>query len=209
MRLTWLGHASLRIESGAKIVFIDPYAGDESLYVPGDLILISQWHFDHCSVNMVKKSSNDLTVILGTPEVAAQIYPCGVLHVDEHRIFGDVEVIGMPAKNPHIDVIRHTDNVSKLGFLLNAEKKIIYFMSDSDFVPGTENLRPDVLLIPVGGTYTQGPREAAKTASLLNPKLAIPIHWGSVVGTRDDAEVFKELVDFPVKILNAGETIEL
>lgn len=211
MKVTWLGHASLKVQSGTKLLFIDPYAGDEEAYRPADVILISQWHFDHCSMNLVRKASNDDTQVLGTPEVAAQIFPSSILHVNEHRVLDGMEVIGMPTKEEHIDMRGHKENVSTIGFLLNVEKKTIYYMADSCFVPGTENVKPDVLLIPVGGTYTQGPQEAAATAKLLNPKLAIPIHWGSVVGSRDDAELFKELVepDIPVKVLNPGESIEV
>jgi len=210
MRLTWLGHASLKLESDVHLLYVDPYAGNESLYTPADAVLVSQFHFDHCSLNLIRKIYNDNTIVLGTPEVAAQVFPSHVLRVDEHRLLPGFEVIGLQGKNPHPDLRGHADEGSKLGFLIRSEKKTVYCMADSDFIPGTENLQPDVLLIPVGGTYTQGPREAANTAKLLRPKLAIPIHWGSIVGTRDDAEVFKELVSaegFEAKILNPGDTV--
>ena len=97
---------------------------------------------------------------------------------------------------------------SKLGFVIVAEDKKVYFMGDSDFLPKTQGMNPDVLLIAVGGTFTAHPPEAAKNAFIIGAKLAIPIHWGGVVGTLDDALHFEELSQVPVKILKPGETIE-
>jgi L-ascorbate metabolism protein UlaG (beta-lactamase superfamily) len=82
-------------------------------------------------------------------------------------------------------------------------------MADSDYLPQTENMKPDVLLIAVGGTYTAAPKEAARIAYAINPGLVIPIHWGGVVGTKDDALLFSELAQVPVKILEPGEGISI
>jgi len=209
MRLTWLGHSSVKLETGDQVIYIDPYAGPDDWYRPSNLILISRFHFDHCSVEKVRKASNDNTHILGTEDVVKQIYPCGILHVGESRVFDGVEVVGMPVSNPHVDVIRHTESDNALGFVIIAEKKTVYFMADSDFLPQTENMSPDALLIAVGGTYTAASREAADIAKKINPKLAIPIHWGSLVGTRDDADLFDELAGVPVKVLNPGSSVEI
>ena len=82
-------------------------------------------------------------------------------------------------------------------------------MGDSTFMPQLEKMMPDILLIAVGGTYTPGARAAAKAADLISAKLAIPVHWGSVVGTRDDAELFKELSGVPVSVLEPGQSVEI
>jgi L-ascorbate metabolism protein UlaG (beta-lactamase superfamily) len=209
MRLTWLGHSSIKIETGNKTIYIDPYAGPDEWYKPSSIILISRFHFDHCSMEKVKKATGDNTHILGTPEVASQIYPCGVLHAGESKTFEDVEVVGMPVTNLHADLPRHTEEDIAIGFVIIAEKKTIYFMADSDYLPQTLDMKPDILLIAAGGTYTAAPEEAAKNAEMIAPKLSIPIHWGGIVGTKDDAEVFKELAKVPVKILEPGSSIEL
>lgn len=209
MRLTWFGHSSVKIEAGSQVIYIDPYAGPDEWYTPGTLILISRFHFDHCSIAKVRKASNDNTHILGTLQVAREIFPSSVLNVGESRKFDGVEVVGMPVANPHIDFARHSETEGAIGFTLLAENKIVYFMADSDFMPQLASMKPDALLIAVGGTYTAAPREAAKNASLINPKLAIPIHWGGVVGTRDDADLFRELTNVPVKILEPGSSVEI
>ncbi len=209
MRLTWLGHSSVKLETGNQVIYIDPYAGSDDWYKPGTLVLISRFHFDHCSIAKVRKASSDNTHILGTLEVAREIFPCSILNVGESRKFDGIEVVGMPVANPHVDVIRHKESESALGFTLLAENKIVYFMADSDFMPQLEAMKPDVLLISVGGTYTAASREAAQIASHIQPRLAIPIHWGGIVGTRDDADLFRELANVPVKILEPGSSVEI
>ncbi|MEM3154838.1 MAG: MBL fold metallo-hydrolase [Candidatus Woesearchaeota archaeon] len=209
MRITWLGHSSVKLETGNQIIYIDPYAGSDDWYAPADLILISRFHFDHCSLEKVRRASVDHTHVLGTPEVARQLYPCSVLNVGESRRFGGVEVVGMPVSNPHVDVIRHTEKESAIGFTIISENKTVYFMADSDFLPALESMKPDVLLIAVGGTYTAAPREAAANANNIKPRLAIPIHWGGIVGTRDDADLFRDLARVPVKILEPGSSVEI
>lgn len=202
MRLTWLGHSSIKIETGNKVIYIDPYAGPEEAYTLASLILISRFDYDHCNMTRIKKATGDNTHILGTPEVASQLYPCGVLHAGESKMFDEIEVVGMPVTNPHKEA-------EAIAFVILAEKKTIYYMADSDYLPQTLDMKPDILLIAVGGTQTAGAKEAAKNAEMISPKLAIPIHWGGIVGTRDDAEVFKELTKAPVKILEQGSSIEL
>ncbi len=202
MRLTWLGHSSIKIETGNKTIYIDPYAGPEEWYTTASIILISRFDYDHCNMTRIKKATGDDTHILGTQEVAGQLYPCGVLHPGESKKYDEVEIVGMPVKNPH----KEGDSI---GFAVLSEKKTIYYMAGTDYLPQTLDMKPDILLIAVGGTQTAGPKEAAKNAEMISPKLAIPIHWGSRTGTRDDAEVFKELAKIPVKILTPGETIEI
>lgn len=202
MRLTWLGHSSIKIETGNKIIYIDPYAGPEESYTTAFLILISRFDFDHCNMAKITKARGDNTHILGTAEVASQIYPCGVLHAGENRMFDEIEVVGMPVTNPHKEA-------EAIGFVVLAEKKTIYYMADSDYLPQTLDMKPDILLIAAGGTYTAAPKEAAKNATMIAPKLAIPIHWGGIVGTRDDADLFRELTKAPVKILEPGSSIDL
>jgi len=210
MRLTWFGHSSVKLLTGENVIYIDPYSGPDDWYTPGNIILVSRFHFDHCSVGKVRRASHDGTHVLGTAEVAKEIFPCGILNVGETKVFAGVEVVGMPVANPHVDQRGHShEKENAVGFAVLAEKKLVYFMSDSDFFPQLEGMNPDVVLISVGGTYTAGPREAADIVERIGAKLAIPIHWGAHVGTRDDALLFSELSKVPVKILEPGEVLEI
>lgn len=210
MRVTWFGHSSVKVETGSQVIYVDPFAGPDSWYTPGTLVLVSAFHFDHCSVAKLRRACSDSTHILGTSELVSNVFPAGLLHPGESRFFDGVEIVGMPVKKKQIDYKGHVhEQISRLGFVIIAENKKVYFMGDSDFLPQTERMVPDVLFISVGGTYTSAPKEAAMTASLISPKLAIPIHWGGPVGTRDDALLFSELAQCAVKILGPGESIEV
>jgi len=209
MKITWLGHSSVKIETGDTIIYIDPYAGDDAWYTNANIVLVSQWHYDHCSTEKIRKIGKDAHVV-GTTEVASQFHPCSVLRPGESKIFGDIEVVGMSVEHDYVEHRGHVHEPhSRIGFVIVAEKKKVYFMGGGDFMPQLDNMQPDVLLIAVGGTYTAGAKRAAETAKKINPKLAIPIHWGAVAGTRDDAELFKELAGIPVEVLNPGESVEV
>lgn len=207
MRVTWLGHSSVKIQTGSDTIFIDPYAGDESWYTPATIVLISKFHFDHCSLEKVKRISLDDTFRIGTSEVARRIFPCAVLAPGQNVVRNDVEIVATRVVNPHSEVSGHGE--IGVGFILIAEKKKVLFLGDSDYHAALGQINPDVLLISVGGTFTSEAREAAKIADAIGPKLAIPIHWGSITGARDSAELFSELVRVPVKILEAGESVEI
>jgi len=64
-----------------------------------------------------------------------------------------------------------------------------------------KGLNPDVALLPVSGTYVMTPQEAAEAAASVNPKIAIPMHYDAIVGTKNDAEAFRKLAKCEVKIL--------
>ncbi len=206
MRLTWLGHSSVKLEIAGKVIYIDPYAGPDDWYVPASLVLVSQFHFDHCSIGKIKRISTDSTAVIGTSEVAKEVYPCTVLRPGENRFFDSVEIVGMPVKR--FDFRRHKENIEELGFVILADKKTVYFMADSDFAPKLEGMNPDVLFLSVGSMNSSS-KEAARTAELVGARLVIPIHWGSINGSRDDAELFKELCRVPVMVLEPGQGVEV
>ena len=70
----------------------------------------------------------------------------------------------------------------------------VYFAGDTDFIPEMKSIRCDIALLPVSGTYVMTPEEAAEAAAAINPKIAVPMHYGAIVGTEADAEKFKSLV---------------
>lgn len=210
MRITWLGHSSVKIEVEDKTIYVDPYAGEDEWYTKASIVLISQYHYDHCNLAKLARLRTDATHVLGTRQAAANTYPCGIISVGERRTFDDIEVIAGPARNTRVKQRGHEhEQVEMLSFAIIAEKKTLFFLGDSDFMNEFIKVKPDVLLVPVGGTYTMNAKDAARAAELIDPKYAIPIHWGSVNGSRDDAELFKELCKVPVIVLKPGEGIEI
>jgi L-ascorbate metabolism protein UlaG (beta-lactamase superfamily) len=83
-----------------------------------------------------------------------------------------------------------------LGFIIESEGKRIYHAGDTDIIPemgGIEGIT--VALLPVGGTYTMDVKEAVKAARMINPRIAVPMHYGKLVGSEKDALKFKKLVE--------------
>jgi L-ascorbate metabolism protein UlaG (beta-lactamase superfamily) len=212
MRITWLGHATFLIESGTQAVYIDPYLEPyAALRLPkATLVLISHWHPDHCTRESVEMLLTDTTTLIGTVDAAREFNGCIALREGETKRADEINVRAMPART-HNHIGGHDTEGFVIGFLLELEKKKLYYTSDTDFLPAMTGLAPDVVLIPVGGTTTMNAAEAARAVHAMNAKLAIPALWGSRTGTRDDAEVFKELLEHQhsVVILEQGEMIEL
>lgn len=204
VQIEWLGHASFRISSSGKVIYIDPFVLDENPY-PADLVLITHDHYDHCAVENIKKILKQDTIVVAPQNCLSKL---AFVPQSNLRLMGikdsincsQVEINTIPAYN--INKFRgpempfHPRNYG-LGYIFNFEGVKIYHAGDTDFVPEMRELADqqiDVALLPVGGTYTMDAREAAEAVKAIKPQVAIPMHWGNIVGTRADAEKFKELV---------------
>jgi len=197
-KLTWLGHASFRID-GEKTVFIDPW----KVGAPGiaDMILISHSHYDHFSEEDVLRLRGNDTVVVTVSDVASRID--GKVEVVEPG--GSVEIAGVMIEAPpayNIDKQFHPKSNGWVGFVVGMGAERLYYAGDTDLIPEMEKLRDiDVALLPVGGTYTMDAGEAARAAALIKPRIAVPYHWGDIVGSSRDAQRFADLYDGRVEIL--------
>lgn len=194
----WLGHAGFKI-TGRRVIYVDPY----QLKFPevGDIILITHDHYDHCSPDDVKWLRKGSTVIVA-PEACAS------------RFQGDVRVVKpgdtLTIKGTTVDVVPaynldkqfHPKAAGGVGYVITtAEGFRVYHAGDTDLIPEMDQIEADIALLPVGGTYTMDAVEAAQAANTIKPRAAIPMHWGSIVGSRKDAEKFRDLCEIEVKIL--------
>ena len=196
-KISWFGHASVRIKSG-KTIYIDPWKikGSEK----ADLILITHSHYDHLSPEDVKRLQKKETVILATPDCLSQLSGDvrAVKPGDRLTVLGvDVEVV--PSYN--LKKAFHPKGNSWVGYVVVVEGSRIYYPGDTDFIPEMKNIRADIVILPVGGTYTMDAREAADAVNTMKPKVAVPIHYGDIVGSLKDAHKFKEFAEVPVEIL--------
>ena len=210
MLLKWFGHASFELKIGNTFLYIDPYAGEHEEYKDkADIILVSHWHYDHCCLVLMKQLTVDDTKIVSTRETAAQIGGVHVTRPGETVDFGEIKVTATPAYN-----IRRRGEHEKgagLGFLIHAEDKTIYFMGDTEQIPEMKGITADIVLAPVGGTYVMDAEEAARAVEQINPKLAIPTHYGKI-GSITDAEYFRDLLEakgIHVILLDKGKEKEL
>ncbi len=211
MEIKWLGHASWKIKTGGKTIYIDPYEGEYD--EKADLILSTHHHDDHCKVDKIKKVMSDKTVIVAPPECGKKIgSPVKTLKPGESASFGDVTVKAVEAYNykrfrsPGTPF--HPKGIG-VGYLVKAEGKTVYHAGDTDFIDEMKKLKGiDLLLIPSGGTYTMDNPEAAEATIAMNPKTAVPMHrWDT------DPSEYKKMVeagcDTDVIVMKPGDVITL
>ncbi len=198
----WLGHASFRLE-GEVTVYIDPWKLSPNS-PKADLILITHDHYDHCSPEDVAKIQKADTLIVTIPAAARKLKGevKTVKPGDKITVKG-IEVEAVPAYNT--DKPFHPKAAGHVGFIVTLGGKRIYHAGDTDFIPEMKNLKVDIALLPVSGTYVMTAEEAAKAADAIKPEVAIPIHYGEIVGSERDAERFKELTSVNVVILKPGQ----
>lgn len=189
-KISWLGHDGI-LYQGQKTVYFDPFeiAGGP----PADLILISHDHFDHCSPDDVKKIQTKDTIILTEADSAKKLSgQVEVIKPGETKTIQGLTVEAIPSYNTNKDF--HPKTKSWLGFIVTLNGVRVYHTGDTDFIPEMKTIQADIAFLPVSGTYVMTAKEAAEAAKVLKPRIAVPIHYGAIVGTAEDAREFKELL---------------
>lgn len=200
--LKWLGHAGFMIKN-SRTIYIDPYNIKEQKD-KADIILLTHGHYDHCSVEDIKKVVKEGTKIFVTADAQSKIarfdIPVEIIVVEPSQEYdlGDIKISTFSSYN--IDKHFHPKEEAWVGYLVKINGVVFYHSGDSDAIPEMQKLtgfqQPDkkfVALLPVGGRYTMTAEEAAEAAKTIKPSLAIPMHWGSIVGSEEDAKEFVEL----------------
>jgi L-ascorbate metabolism protein UlaG (beta-lactamase superfamily) len=200
--------ASVNLLERPPTIYFDPWRlkGQQPL---ADIILISHEHSDHCSPDDVQRISGAGTVIVASGGAATKLRgDVRTMRPKERTRVAEVEIEAVPAYNLHRfrspGVPFHPQEAGHTGFVVNVGGERIYFAGDTDHIPEMTDIRCDVALLPVGGTFTMDAEEAAQAAADIGPRVAVPMHWGAgVVGNRTDAERFRSLYDGEVRILEA------
>ena len=214
--LHWLGHDSFRLDA-SKTVYFDPWklAANPP---KADIILVSHEHHDHFSLEDIKLISSKDTVIVCDKTVAGQLRgkavcrEIKVLAPGEAAEISGVKIKAVPSYNTAKSF--HTKESGKLGYLVTVDGVILYHAGDTDFIPEMKNYSCDIALLPVSGTYVMTADEAAEAALAIGsqtaaswpaalaikPKIAIPMHWGDIVGSIDDARRFKKLLEGKIEV---------
>jgi L-ascorbate metabolism protein UlaG (beta-lactamase superfamily) len=207
-RVEWLGHAGFRVRAGRAAIYIDPYrVGDGPA---ADLILVTHGHYDHFSPQDVERLRGPRTVVVA-PAAVAERLPGRVISIApgeelEDEVVRGVDVRAVAAyntskRNPDGELF-HPREAGGVGFLLNVQGERLYHSGDTDVIPEMDEVAGvDVALLAVSGTYVMTAEEAAEAARRIGPRVAVPMHWGEHIGTREDAETFAGRAPVEVRIL--------
>jgi L-ascorbate metabolism protein UlaG (beta-lactamase superfamily) len=209
VQITWLGHDGFKLKKG-KVAYVDPFQL-KSATEPGDIVCVTHEHFDHLSVEDLKKVVTSQTTVVTIAACADAVKPLRPKAVRIVKAGDTIEVDGVtvevvPAYNTN--KFRspgnpfHPQADGKVGFVLSLGGIRIYHAGDTDEIPEMATLKGvDMALLPVSGTYVMTAAEAAKACDAIRPKLAIPMHYGAIVGSAADAEAFRKSVTCRVEIL--------
>jgi L-ascorbate metabolism protein UlaG (beta-lactamase superfamily) len=196
VEITWLKHDAFLLKGDGIVVAIDPY---ELRSVPekADLVLVTHDHFDHCDPNSVRLVAKPDAVVVA-PQNAASKLGKNVRVVKAGDVLTEKGVIikVVPAYNVRPERQRfHPKNYGGVGYLITLAGKTVYHPGDTDLIPEMDNLgQVDIALLPVSGTYVMDAQEAAEAVKRIKPTHVIPMHYGSIVGSKADAEKFAQLV---------------
>jgi len=203
VELRWLGHAGFLINAHGKVIYIDPYNIKEGLPA-ADIIFLTHSHSDHCSLPDLMKVIKEGTKIVAPADCQSTItkletsVDIELVEPEMEFQLGNVKVDVMPSYN--INKHFHSKEEGWVGYVIKLDGVVIYHSGDTDVIPEMEKLtgykqpgKEFVVLLPVGGRYTMNAEEAAEAAKTIKPTLAIPMHWGSVIGSETDANEFVKL----------------
>ena len=205
--IRWIGHDGFIISNGVKIL-IDPYK--TNIEEKADLILISHGHFDHLSLDDLKKFVSYDTIIVAPKPCVQQLSTLNVKETigvspGERVKAGGMDINTIAAYNLNkfmqAGKVFHPRQDGGLGFIFTIDGVTIYHAGDTDHIPEMQDLDVDIALLPVSGTYVMTAEEASQAAVDIKTKIAIPMHYGTIVGDVGDANRFKVLASCEVHVL--------
>ena len=195
---------SIRIRDERKTIYIDPFKMQE-VHHDADLIFITHDHFDHFSPEDIGKVSKSGTVLIVPEKMKTKA-------AEVSNLVGRIETVrpneSYTIEGISFDTVRaynnlkpfHPKSANWVGYIIESGGKRVYIAGDTDATKDAREVKCDVALVPVGGTYTMDAKKAAELINTIKPEVAIPVHYGGIVGKAEDAETFKAHVKPPVEV---------
>ena len=195
--------SSLKFNSD-KIIYFDPFKINDEFH-DADYIFVTHDHFDHYDVDSINNIRKDDTKIIipGTlKDKALELFSEDNIFIVEplkDYVVGDISFKTIPAYNTNKNF--HPRSNNWVGYVVNLDNHSYYVMGDTDSIPEAKEVKCDVLFIPIGGYYTMDYKEAAELTNIIKPIIAVPIHYSTVVGTKEDADKFLDMIEVEGKVI--------
>ena len=197
-----LCHSSIKINEG-KIIYFDPFKINKQ-YNDADIIIITHDHYDHYSEEDIDKVIKPDTTIVIPEGMQVKLLKKGVknsniitVEPEKTYVVEGLKFETIPAYN--INKAFHPKDNGWVGYILEIDGIRYYIAGDTDITEENKRVKCDIAFVPVGGTYTMDFKEAAELVNEIKPKVAVPIHYGSIVGTSEDAINFQKLLNPEIK----------
>lgn len=193
--------SSIKI-NGDKILYFDPFRVENETH-DADIIFITHDHYDHYDITSINKIIKNDTLIV----IPESIYDIVKKDIDSKQILTVVpnkyyQILDIPVKTVasyNTNKQFHPRNKNYVGYIITINNQNIYVAGDTDITDENKGVKCDIAFIPIGGTYTMNYQEAAELINIIKPKVVIPTHYGSIVGSLKDGENFKKLVNSEIK----------
>jgi L-ascorbate metabolism protein UlaG (beta-lactamase superfamily) len=190
-RLTWFKQAAFRWRDDERTIYIDPWGTPEDAQ-PADIIVITHAHHDHFCIEDIEMLSTNSTKIVAPHDVANELGGdvTPVAPGESHEV-GGLSFTTVPAYNTREEALDFHPQANRwVGYVLELGGRTYYHAGDTDHAAELDDIKSDVALVPIGGHFTMNAEEAAGLVLAIRPQLAVPMHYGFVIGAVPDAETF-------------------
>lgn len=196
-------HSSIRV-SGDQVIYFDPYGITKESH-DADVIFITHDHYDHFETSSIEKILKDDTLMVIPGSCFDSWSDSGLLVTQvvqmdpgEKIDMGGIVVETVPAYN--IRKPFHPRKKNWLGYVVTVEDRRIYVAGDTDVTEESRQVRCDIAFVPVGGKFTMNAVKAAELINEIEPEIAVPTHYGNVVGKESDGRDFKAAVKEGIRV---------
>ena len=193
-----LCHSSIRFDKGI-VMYFDPFKIEKN-YSDADIVFITHDHYDHYSLEDIRKViKKDTVLVLPTNLLEKALYDGferdNIVTVEPNKSYHVKGIKFSTVPSYNINKQFHPKENNWVGYLIEMDDLTYYIAGDTDITEENKQVKCDVAFVPVGGVYTMTYEEGARLVNQIHPKIAIPIHYGSIVGTKEDGKKFSELLD--------------